>query len=662
MKPIGIRDFTEYLYPAAMEMAPDGAHGAIAVVSVNEAAGGYDSCLWLYEAETGKVRRLTGGGKERSFLWMDSETLLFISDRDGRYAEKVKRGEDWTCFYRISIHGGEAEFAFAVPFKAVKMRRSGTKLVLSIKYDYRKPDFAHMEDEEKQAAFKAWEAEKDYEVFDELPFRANGQGIVNKKRTRLAVYDMESGKAEIITPDYENAEDFWVEDQGRILYTSSFYTDKKNVYKGLKMYTISSEKLETLVEQKDMSIEYACILKEKVILFGSYMKEYGINENPKLYTVKDGVVSLLADYDDSVHNSICCDVKFADGPGVVHDASHIYFISTLRKQSVIRSFDTDGRLQTLVDRQGAVHTLAVCEGALYYTGMRDMGLTECYRFDGTEEKQLTSFNGTVLADHFVCPVEEFTFTYEGMELDGYVMKPAGFDPERTYPGILTVHGGPRAVFGPTFFHESQVFANAGYFVFFTNPFGSDGRGNAFADITGKHGGIDFDHCMAMTDEVLKRYPQLDGSRLGIMGGSYGGYMANWAIGRTTRFAAACSQRGISNWVSKYMTTDIGYYFDMEQLDADPWTNVEKVWAHSPLKYANMAKTPTLFIQSDEDYRCWMGEAVQMFTALKYFGVEARLCLFHGENHELSRSGKPAHRIRRLTEMLEWFDRCLKKEK
>ena len=460
-------------------------------------------------------------------------------------------------------------------------------------------------------------------------------------------------------PDYENVEGFWVEGGEQVLYISNLYTDKKDVYQGLKLYTISSGKLETVVEQKDMSIDYACILKGKVTFFGSYMKDYGFNENDKLYTVENGAVTLLSDYDDSIHDSICCDCKFNDGASAVHDENYIYFIATLRKQSVIRRFDAAGHMETLVDRQGAVHSLALCGNTIYYPAMRDMGLTEIYSFDGKEEKKLTSFNDAILAEREVCPVEEFTFTCQGLELDGYVMKPAGFDPEKKYPGILTVHGGPRATFGPTFFHESQVFANAGYFVFFTNPLGSDGRGNEFADITGKHGGIDFDCCMALTDEVVKRYPQIDEKRLGIMGGSYGGFMTNWAIGNTTRFAAACSQRSIANWISKCMTTDIGYYFNMDQLAADPWNSPEKMWAHSPLKYADMAKTPTLFIQSDEDYRCWMGDALQMFSALKYFGVEARVCLFHGENHELSRSGKPKHRIRRMTEMMNWFDKYLK---
>ena len=113
-----------------------------------------------------------------------------------------------------------------------------------------------------------------------------------------------------------------------------------------------------------------------------------------------------------------------------------------------------------------------------------------------------AFNDGLLAERDVCPVEEFTFTYKDVELDGYVMKPAGFDPEKKYPALLTVHGGPRATFAPTFFHENQVFANAGYFVFYTNPLGSDGRGNDFADLSGRHGSIDFEHCMAVTDEVL----------------------------------------------------------------------------------------------------------------------------------------------------------------
>ncbi|MBQ6856281.1 MAG: S9 family peptidase, partial [Lachnospiraceae bacterium] len=315
--------------------------------------------------------------------------------------------------------------------------------------------------------------------------------------------------------------------------------------------------------------------------------------------------------------------------------------------------------KTLIDRQGIIGNIEKHGDMFYFSGMRDMGISEIYSFNGKEEKKLTSFNDELMAERAVCPVEEFTFYHKDIELDGYVIKPLDYDPNKSYPGLLTIHGGPRAVFGPVYFHEMQMFANMGYFVFFTNPVGSDGRGNAFADLSGRHGSIDFDQCMALTDEVLKMYPQIDTKRVGVMGGSYGGFLTNWIVGNTDRFAAACSQRSISNWVSKCMTTDIGYYFNMDQIKADPWNTPDKMWTHSPLKYANKAKTPTLFIQADEDYRCWMGDAIQMFSALKFFGTETRMCLFHGENHELSRSGKPTHRVRRLTEMVNWFEKYLK---
>ena len=239
------------------------------------------------------------------------------------------------------------------------------------------------------------------------------------------------------------------------------------------------------------------------------------------------------------------------------------------------------------------------------------------------------------------------------------MKPVDYDPNKKYPGVLHVHGGPKTVFGKVFHHEMQFLANNGYFVFFTNPRGSDGRGKEFADIRGKYGEIDFDDLMKFTDAVIKNYPALDEEKLAIMGGSYGGFMTNWAIGHTNRFKAACSQRSISNMTSEFLLTDIGYYFIDDQISATPWNNYEKLWHHSPLKYANKAQTPTLFIHSNEDYRCWIPEGIQMFSALKYHNVPARLVMFKGENHELSRSGKPMHRIRRLKEILDWFDNYLK---
>ena len=205
----------------------------------------------------------------------------------------------------------------------------------------------------------------------------------------------------------------------------------------------------------------------------------------------------------------------------------------------------------------------------------------------------------------------------------------------------------------------QGCANVGYFVFVRNPRGGDGRGNEFADIRGRYGKEDYSDLMKFTDVVLKKYPQIDVNKVGVTGGSYGGFMTNWIIGHTDRFAAAASQRSISNWISMAYISDIGYYFAEDQVASTPWTDMDLMWEQSPLKYADKVKTPTLFIHSDEDYRCPIAEGWQMFSALKYHGVEARLCMFKGENHELSRGGKPLHRQRRLDEITDWFEKYLK---
>jgi dipeptidyl aminopeptidase/acylaminoacyl peptidase len=167
--------------------------------------------------------------------------------------------------------------------------------------------------------------------------------------------------------------------------------------------------------------------------------------------------------------------------------------------------------------------------------------------------------------------------------------------------------------------------------------------------------------MAFTDEVLRRYKgRIDPDRLGVMGGSYGGFMTNWIVGSTDRFAAAVSQRSISSWLSMWGTSDIGYFFEEDQIAGDPWEGREALWRQSPLRLAPEVKTPLLLVHSRQDYRCWEVEAFQFFTAIRYHGGDARLALFDGETHELSRSGTPKPRIRRLEEIFGWFNDRLTK--
>jgi len=303
----------------------------------------------------------------------------------------------------------------------------------------------------------------------------------------------------------------------------------------------------------------------------------------------------------------------------------------------------------------------VFDKSIVFVGMRDNKLQELYELKDKQENQITFFNEWVVKEKKLSKPQRITFnTKEGMEIEGWIMKPIDFDETKKYPAILDIHGGPKTVYsGEVFFHEMQYWSNIGYVVMFCNPRGSDGRGNEFADIRGKYGTIDYEDIMEFVNVVIENFSFIDKDRLGVTGGSYGGFMTNWIIGHTNRFKAAASQRSIANWISKFGTTDIGYYFVEDQQAATPWTNFEKLWFHSPMKYADRVKTPTLFIHSEEDYRCWLAEGLQMFTSLKYNGVEAKLVMFRGENHELSRSGKPKHRIRRLKEISDWFDKYLK---
>ncbi len=370
--------------------------------------------------------------------------------------------------------------------------------------------------------------------------------------------------------------------------------------------------------------------------------------------------SITPDFDRSTWNSVGSDCRYGGGKSTVIDGKYLYFITTEIDSSYINRIDIDGNIEKVSFNGGAIDCFDVKNGNILFVGLKNQKLQEIYLLKDGSEIKVSKFNQWVQNELKISKPERLEVeTESGVIVEGWVLKPVDFEEDKKYPAILDIHGGPKTVYGEVFYHEMQLWANMGYFVFFCNPRGSDGHGRAYADIRGKYGTIDYDDIMTFTDKVLEKYKNIDMNNIGVTGGSYGGFMTNWIIGHTDRFKAAASQRSIANWISKFCTTDIGFYFVDDQNDSTPWNNMDKLWYHSPLKYADKVKTPTLFIHSEEDYRCWLAEGLQMFTALKYHGVEARLCMFRGENHELSRSGKPKHRIRRLTEITNWFEEHLK---
>ena len=660
MENLHLKSFLEYKFLSNLDFNPEGKNLAFSLSESDYEKNSYKHYIYSLNTETKEVRKLTHFGKEKNSLWLNNGIILFSSDRDTDIEEKKKLGETWTLFYALDIkNGGEAYEYMRLPLDVSNIKIvDENNFILLADYDNNSYHLNDLKGEEREKAIKEIEENKDYEVLDEIPFWSNGHGFRNKKRDRLYHYDKLNNKVTPISDEYTNVELVNVKDN-KVIFAGRTFTDKQGLTSGLYVYDVKSQNLEVIVDKNLYDISYANFIEDKIICALSDMKAYGVNENHKLYLIDSNKnITLLNDNDTWLSCTVGSDCRLGGGKSFKVIGNKLYFLATIAERVYLKSIDTNGKVEILSDKDGTIDFFDIANGEIYYVGMRDYTLQEIYKLENNESTKITSFNEEINKKYKISKPEVFDFTTNGATTKGFVIYPVDYDKNKTYPAILDIHGGPKTVYGNVFYNEMQVWANMGYFVFFTNPHGSDGYGNEFADIRGKYGTIDYEDLMNFTDYVLEKYP-IDKSRVGVTGGSYGGYMTNWIIGHTDRFRCAVSQRSISNWISKFGTTDIGYYFNADQNQATPWINHDKLWWHSPLKYADKAKTPTLFIHSEQDYRCWLAEGIQMFTALKYHGVEARLCMFRGENHELSRSGKPKHRLRRLTEITNRFEKYLK---
>ena len=659
MENLKLDSFLEYKFLSNLDFNPDGSNLAFSLSEADLENNSYKHFIYNLDTKNKEIKKLTHSGKEKNSLWLNNNTILFSADRDKDIEEKKKLGETWTIFYALDIkNGGEAYEYMKLPINVTEIKIiDENNFILTADFDNNSFNLNNLKGEEREKAIKQIEENKDYEVLDEIPFWSNGNGFRNKKRNRLYHFDKSNNKLTPISDEYTNVESFNIK-ENKVIFVGRTYKDKQALTAGLYTYDVKSNKLETIISDNLYDISYANFIEDKIICALSDMKEYGINENHKVYLIDNKNISLLYDNDTWLTCTVGSDCRLGGGKSFKVIGNKLYFLSTIADSVHLSSLDTNGKIEVLCSENGSIDFFDIANNEIYYVGMRDYTLQEIYKLENNSSIKLSSFNDEINKKYKISKPEVFDFTTNGATTKGFVIYPVDYDKTKTYPAILDIHGGPKTVYGNVFYNEMQVWANMGYFVFFTNPHGSDGYGNEFADIRGKYGTIDYEDLMNFTDYVLEKYP-IDKSRVGVTGGSYGGYMTNWIIGHTDRFKCAASQRSISNWISKFGTTDIGYYFNADQNQATPWINHDKLWWHSPLKYADKAKTPTLFIHSEEDYRCWLAEGLQMFTALKYHGIEARLCMFRGENHELSRSGKPKHRIRRLTEITNWFEKYLK---
>ncbi len=294
--------------------------------------------------------------------------------------------------------------------------------------------------------------------------------------------------------------------------------------------------------------------------------------------------------------------------------------------------------------------------------------SDIYLVEGPDLLRLTHVNEALLAEVELAPVEAYSFSTapgdnaflqrHGCETlgqtDGWVMKPAGFEEGKQYPAILEVHGGPMGMYGWTFFMEFQVLAAAGYAVVYTNPRGSQGYSEHFcACIQADWGNLDYLDVMAGLDAALQRFPWIDRERLGIAGGSYGGFMTNWAVGHTDRFKAAVTMRSVVNEASSVGTSDFGFV-DMSTYPTKPWEDMSFYRQVSPITFVEKIHTPLLIEHQEEDLRCPIEQAEQLYTALKVLRRTVEFVRYPESSHGMSRTGKPWLRVHRLKTIREWF--------
>ncbi|MGO1652916.1 S9 family peptidase, partial [Senegalia sp. (in: firmicutes)] len=641
MEKLKLDDFTNYKFLSQIKHGNEKDKFALLVHEIDKKENKYLSNIWVYDEN--KLKQLTRSDQENYFIWLNDEELLFSSDRDQSDKKNKKDKEIFTQFYKININGGEAKKYFKIDKNVTDIKRiNDDKFVFTAIYD--------KEDEEN----KDEKEEKTFIEIDEIPFWSNGSGYTNKKRNRLYIYDLTKDSYQSISDELTNVSDFSLNDnKEKIVFTSNKYENKMKLTDSLYVYYIKNSELKT-IDSGNFSYNYARFLNDdKLIVNATDMKNYGINENGKFYIYdlnNEDIQCITPDFDKSVWNSVGSDVRYGGNSNVGVENNHLYFITTENDSSYINKIDENGNIEKLVENTGSVDGFSIKDRQIYFVGLRDLKLQEIYELKDKKEEQISKFNTFVQEEKKLSKPQKLVIENNDVNIEGFLIKPVDFDENKKYPAILDIHGGPKTVYGNIFYHEMQYWANEGYVVFFCNPRGSDGKGNEFADIRGKYGTIDYEDIMKFTDQILDKYSFIDSEKVGVTGGSYGGFMTNWIIGHTNRFRAAASQRSISNWTSMYSTTDIGYYFTKDQIGETPWSDNDKLWEHSPLKYADKVNTPTLFIHGEKDYRCWVVEGIEMFTALKFHNVESKLCIFKDENHELSRSGKPKSRIDRLRQM------------
>ncbi len=605
----------------------------------------YETNIWVYELSSKKFYGLTSGPQDYSPEPSPRGDLLVFLSRRG-FAEK-ERG---TALYALDLVSSREPWLvrrFKNSVHSIDWRPNNRELALVAVEGEPEEDVKHIED---------------------LPVWFNGVGYTYNLSSNIYVLDVYSGEYYRVTEGKHFIRSIaWSRDGRYIAYIVS--KDRVHPYLSeLHIYDVESGEDRKVLEKIVSYFPIAWSPDNKYLALIYHRLERGFSTHYRVYVVDSETGEeqcITCRLDRNAINTMNSDVRATSNARNIYwsMSGYIYFLVSDRGRILLARTRLDGEIEFIVDKKEfVVDQFSVSDNDIVtFLGMTPYEPRELYLWIRGRVEKLTNVNKFYLSRIKLGRVEYFSFrASDGVDIDAWIMYPEEIPKNKKLPLILYIHGGPKTSYGWSFIEEFHYLVNNGYAILYMNPRGSDGYSQEFADIRGHYGERDYMDLMEGVEEAIKKYTFIDSERIGVAGGSYGGFMVNWIITHTNRFKAAVTQRSICDWISMYGTTDIGHYFVEDQIKCTPWKNPETCLEKSPIKYISRAKTPTLIIHSDQDYRCWLDQAIMLFKALKLNNIDTRLVIFPGENHDLSRRGKPKHRIERLKEIKEWFDKYLKK--
>jgi dipeptidyl aminopeptidase/acylaminoacyl peptidase len=624
------------------QISPDGKQVAFVLTTIDEKKNRRRSAIWLVPTDGGAdPRQLTAEEfSSSSPRWShNGEFLAFLSSRNIEGGSEAPRPQ----VFVLSMKGGEG-----APVTTLK---NGVSF-----FEWSPDDskFVCVSRSGPSDAVPASERKSDVRHYTHIRYKFNDTGWFDDKRSHIWIVERNGGKAKQITEgnDWNDTDPHWSPDGKRIAFVSNRtgkeYEDNENSDVWLLPSDGGTPQRFSDHDFEDNQPRWSP--DGTRIVFAGRTKE---KEFPKLY-VKDvnstGPSTLAAEQFDFIPGELRWgasdhDVLFSTG---VRGTEHVFRVD-LQKRSTIPV--TSG------ERDVRSYSFSATGQKMVYLSNTFERPDEVFVSDlnGKEEKQLTHVNANLWENLDPAHVTRLPYrSTDGWEIDGFLVKPVGWSAGKKYPLILSVHGGPAGQYDVGWYHEFQVYAAKGYAVFFCNPRGSTGYGQKFErGIENNWGGMDYQDVMAGVDAAVKANDWIDTERLGVTGGSYGGYMTNWIVGHTNRFRAAVTLRSVSNFISDDGTRD-GPYGHRDDFKGFLFDYFDQYWSASPLKYASKVKTPTLILHSDNDYRVPLEQGEQWFRALKHYGVTTELVIFPRENHNLTRTGEPKHLVESLNWQCWWF--------